>query len=130
VRDKIGYHHENDCVILTESRPGLGSPGNSADTFDPAWCVSLGGWGVVVVELPATVVVLLVGVELGTVVVGEVGELVVVVLVIVDVTVDVLAVVLVEDDTGTVVVVCAGVDVEGVGALVVGGLMISPRGPM
>jgi hypothetical protein len=74
--------------------------------------------------------VLLVGVELGTVVVGEVGELVVVVLVIVDVTVDVLAVVLVEDDTGTVVVVCAGVDVEGVGALVVGGLMISPRGPM
>ena len=75
-------------------------------------------------------VVLLVGMESGIVLVGEIGRLVVVVLVIVDVTVDAFAVVVVEDETGTVVALCAGVDVVGLGAMVVGGLMISPRGPM
>jgi hypothetical protein len=73
---------------------------------------------VVVVEVPATVVVVLIGIELGIEVV------------VVDPVVDVLVVVLVEGGTVTVVVVRTGVDVVGIGATVVGGLTVSPRGPM
>jgi hypothetical protein len=82
--------------------------------------VSAGPFGiVVVVEVPVTVVVMLVGIELGIEVV------------VVELVIDVVPVVLGRGEGGTVVeVACIGVDVGGIGATVVGGLTVSPRGPM
>jgi len=94
------------------------------------------GVGVVVVvvvdlEVPATVVVVLVGTELGmvAVVVPLVLIVVLVEFVMVGFVLDVVAVLL-GGRVGTVVVVCTLVDGVGLGATVVGGLTVSPRGPM